>query len=32
LIFTAIKLEEGEKPAREKGWLSVDRVETTLGL
>lgn len=26
------KLEEGEKSAREKGWLSADSVETTLGL
>jgi prevent-host-death family protein len=25
-------LEEGEKSAREKGWLSADDVETTLGL
>jgi prevent-host-death family protein len=26
------KLEEGEKSAREKGWLSADDVETILGL
>jgi prevent-host-death family protein len=26
------KLEEGEKSAREKGWLSADEVEATLGL
>jgi prevent-host-death family protein len=26
------KLEEGEKSAREKGWLSVDDVEEALGL
>ena len=26
------KLEEGEKSAREKGWLSADDVEATLGL
>lgn len=26
------KLEEGEKSAREKGWLSAQDVETTLGL
>lgn len=26
------KLEEGEKSAREKGWLSADEVEVTLGL
>jgi len=26
------KLEEGEKSAREKGWLSKDDVEATLGL
>ena len=26
------KLEEGEKSAREKGWISADEVETTLGL
>ena len=26
------KLEEGEKSAREKGWLSSDDVETALGL
>ena len=25
-------LEEGEKSAREKGWLSADDIETTLGL
>lgn len=25
-------IEEGEKSAREKGWLSADDVETTLGL
>lgn len=26
------KLEEGEQPAREKGWLTADEVETALGL
>lgn len=26
------KLEEGEKAAREKGWLSAEDVEATLGL
>jgi prevent-host-death family protein len=26
------KLEEGEKSAREKGWLSSDDVETSLGI
>lgn len=26
------KLEEGEKSGREKGWLSANSVETTLGL
>ena len=26
------KLEEGQKSAREKGWLSADEVEATLGL
>lgn len=26
------KLEEGEKSARENGWISADDVETTLGL
>lgn len=26
------KLEEGEKSAREKGWLSADEVEAALGL
>ena len=26
------KLDEGEKSGREKGWLSPDDVETTLGL
>lgn len=26
------KLEEGEKSAREKGWLSTDEVEVALGL
>lgn len=26
------KLEEGEKSAREKGWLSAEDVEATLGL
>ncbi|HHX12310.1 MAG TPA: type II toxin-antitoxin system prevent-host-death family antitoxin [Clostridiales bacterium] len=26
------KLEEGEKSAREKGWISADDVESTLGL
>lgn len=26
------KLEEGEKSAREKGWLSADEVEAKLGL
>jgi prevent-host-death family protein len=26
------KLQEGEKSAREKGWLSADDVETRLGL
>lgn len=26
------KLEEGEKSVREKGWLSADDVEATLGL
>lgn len=29
-LFT--KLEEGERSAREKGWLSADEVEAALGL
>lgn len=31
-IRVLAKLEEGEKSAREKGWLSADDVEATLGL
>ncbi len=32
IIRLLAKLEEGEKSAREKGWLSADDVEATLGL
>lgn len=31
-IQLLIKLEEGERSAREKGWLTVDEVEAALGL
>jgi len=32
IIRLLAKLEEGEKSAREKGWLSADDVEAALGL
>lgn len=31
-IRSLAKLEEGEKSAREKGWISADDVETSLGV